>query len=429
MYILKKNIKPYEILYYAISLTYDLVDRIVIEDELQVLKSYMKNMLPVLEDSLQKAAEGLPIIGYNFGIPPEIFFCFDCIPFCFEATPYIISALLPSGVEYFYDKANAWGHPYHTCSSQKGIMGMILDGKIELDAIITPTSPCDNAIASYQFFSNYIEVPTIYADIPALYNNERAFEYYAEELKRMVNSVSKIIGQEPNFDNMIKAIEFNSKAHQYLLEIHELKKAVPCPFESIINPIIAAATTLMPGTYEKVAFFKEVSEIGKKRLKRHAGRPGIEKFRSIWPYMSVFYDFSLYEWMDREMGISQLWDIFNYYFYDPIQIKNKKDIDDIFLQIASQGKNLPMNRQSLLSVDVLIDDMIWLAKEYNCDFTVIMEHLGCKQMASISQLLREELMNELGMPTLIIELDVGDKRVTPIESIRYQMNEFINTLL
>ena len=82
MYILKKNIKPYEILYYAISLTYDLVDRIVIEDELQVLKSYMKNMLPVLEDSLQKAAEGLPIIGYNFGIPPEIFFCFDCIPFC-----------------------------------------------------------------------------------------------------------------------------------------------------------------------------------------------------------------------------------------------------------------------------------------------------------------------------------------------------------
>ncbi|MHA1232070.1 MAG: 2-hydroxyacyl-CoA dehydratase [Candidatus Helarchaeota archaeon] len=425
----RKNIKPYEVLYHSLVLTYDLVERIVTEDEMVVLRSFMRNMIPVLEDRLHKAEEGLPVVGYNFGIPPEIFFCFDCIPFCFEATPYILSALLPNGVEYFYDKANAWGHPYHTCSSQKAIMGMILDGKLEFDAIITPTSPCDNAIASYQFFSNYYKIPCIMADIPAFYNNERSYEYYANELKRMVNDLSKILKQEPNFENMKNAIQNNARSQEYLLEIHDLKKVKPCPFESMINPIIAACTTLMPCTPEKTNFFREVVEVGKQRAKTGEGRKGIEKFRSVWPYMSVFYDFALYEWMDRELGVSQLWDIFNYYFYEPIKIDNNMSEDDLFYQLAVQGKHLPMNRQSLSSVDTLISDMIWLASEYKCDFTVIMEHLGCKQMAAISQLFREELMKQIGIPTLIIELDVGDKRMTPIETIKYQMNEFVKTLL
>jgi len=425
---LKKNIKPYEVLYHALDLTLDLVDRIVPDDEMVVMRSFMKNLIIVLENSLQKAEEGVPVLGYNFGIPPEIFYCFDCIPFCFEATPYIISALLPNGVEFFYDKANAWAHPYHTCSSQKAIMGMTIDGKLEFDVIITPTSPCDNAIASYQFFSNYLKIPCVMADIPTMYNNKRAYEYYANELKQMIFNISKILNQEPDFDAMKTAIKTSAKAHEYLLEIHELKKAIPCPFESMINPIIAAATTLMPATPQKADFLKEVVDLGKRRLKKKQGRKGFEKFRSIWPYMSLFYDFSLYEWMDREIGVSQLFDIFNYVFYEPIKI-NGKDIDNLIYELAVQGKHLPMNRQSLSSVDTLIDDMIWLANEYKCDFTVIMEHLGCKQMASISQLFREELRKELGIPTLIIELDVGDKRVTPSDTVRYQMAEFINTLL
>jgi benzoyl-CoA reductase/2-hydroxyglutaryl-CoA dehydratase subunit BcrC/BadD/HgdB len=420
-----KKITPYEILYEAIRLTYDLADRVVTEDELVVLKSFMKNFLFVLEDFIEKSQEGYPILGYNFAFPPELFYCFDCIPVCIEATPYILSALLPNGAEYFYDKSNAWGHPYHTCTSQKGIMGMVLDDNLEFDVLVSPTSPCDNAIGTYQFFSNYLDVPCVLADIPYYYD-DRSYDYFTNEFYKIVDELSRILDQEPDYDKMREAVKNSRLAHEYLLEIHEMRKIQPSPIESMSNPVIASATTLMPARPEKVTFFKETVENIKKRIKNGQSRPGFERVRSIWPYMSIFYDMGLYDWMDRELGMTQLFDIFNYYFYEPIYSDN---IDTIMAGLAKQGKNFPMIRQSISFFEKLVDDCVFVIKESKADCAVIAEHLGCKQMAAISQLLRESLRDETGIPTLIIELDVGDKRVTPIEGVKHQLSEFVNTLL
>ncbi|MBD3229149.1 MAG: hypothetical protein GF329_13255 [Candidatus Lokiarchaeota archaeon] len=422
---MKKNIKPYEILYNATRLTYDLMDRVVVENEMVVIRTFMKHFIPMLEDFIEKSHSGLPILGYNFAFPPEIFYCFDCVPLCIEATPYIFSALLPNGAEYFYDKSNAWGHPYHTCTSQKGIIGMCLDDNLDLDVLVSPTSPCDNAIGSYQWFSNYLNVPCVLADLPYYYD-DRSIEYFTNEFHYIIEQLSEVLDQEPDYDKMKDAVRNSRKAHEHLLEIHEMRKIVPSPIESMANPVIAAATTFMGGRPEKVEFFKEIVDRIKYRVKHQLSRPGFEKLRSIWPYMSIFYDFGFYDFLDREIGLSQLFDIFNYYFYEPIY-SNK--IDEIMKDLATQARSFPMIRQSISYFDKLIDDCVWIVKESKADCAIIAEHIGCKQMAAISQLLRESLREETGIPTLLLELDVGDKRMTPIASVKNQISEFVNTLL
>lgn len=301
---------PYEMVLNSIASTRELVERIVPEGEIESLKLGAKCIEDVVHNSIEKAKEGYPIIGHHFAFQREYLYCFDCVPICIEGTSYLLSALLPDGVERYYDLMANWGHPFHTCSSQKGVMGMTLDDLFEFDAIITPTAPCDNTYASYPFFQ-YEDIPLVLPDIPFLHN-EKAYKYYGEQLRLGLEKLGDIIGQEPDFERMKKHIEFENKVFPLQLELLELRKGVPCPVENIFNAIAAGVSVFASGTPEKLKFYEDYLEIAKRRYqkKQHYGKE--EKIRSIWPYMLIFFDLSLCEWLDREIGMSVLFDIFNY---------------------------------------------------------------------------------------------------------------------
>jgi len=194
----------------------------------------------------------------------------------------------------------------------------------------------------------------------------------------------------------------------------------------MINLLITGATVILTGTPEKVQFLKDVRDLMQKRIKNNESRCGEERFRSLWPNISLFFDPALYEWMDRDLGMTYLLDVFNYYFYDPIYSKN---LDEILLGLAKQCMNYPMTHQAQSFIDVMVEDTLWAAKAYKADCCVFTAHLGCKQVASVTELLRETLRDELDIPTLILEVDIGDKRFTSIEQVKYEMQEFAKTLL
>ena len=422
---MKKKIIPIEMLYYASDLTLDLVERVVVQDEMQIIKSFLKNLTEYFDYIIQSAEAGKPVVGHHFAFPGDLLRCFDITPICFEGLPYIFSALFPSGSEPYYDSMNAFGHPYHTCTSQKGTLGMIIDGLFEFDAIVTPSAPCDNGVGSYQLFE-YLGVPLVVADMPYLHN-DRGYTYFANELRRVVEEVGGIIGQEPDYSKFKKAVEYSSRAHEFLIEINEMRKLKPCPVESMSNPLITAANAFMSGSPQFANFFKETYEIIKKRVKNHESRNGIENYRVMFPYMSIFYDIGFYEWLDREIGVSLIVDIFNYFWFNPIQ--DNLDLDTIFLELAKTRMEAPMVRQSESFVEVMIDDYVKMAKEFDVDCAILTEHIGCKQLAAASQIIREELRENLGIPMLSIDLDVGDKRFTSIEVVKHEITEFTKTLL
>ncbi len=422
---MKGRLRPYEILSEALRVTVDLVERIVTEQELIAMRSFLHNAISVLEKAVQGADEGKPIVGYHFALPGEIVQCFDVVPLCFEAVSYLLAALFPNGAEYYYDKVHQFGSPYHSCTSQKGLMGMVLDSLAEFDLVICPPAPCDNTVASYQFFSNYVKVPLLVPDMP-YYRTEEAYQYFADEIMRNINEMGNLINQEPDWDRLKTSVKNANQAQEYLIEINELRKIAPSPIESIANLLITGATVVMSGTPEKVQFLKDVRDLMVKRVKNHESRVGEERFRSLWPNISIFFDPALYEWMDREIGMTYLLDVFNYYFYDPIR---SNQVDEIVLGLAKQCMNYPMTHQAQSFIDVMLEDTLWAAKEYKADCAIMTGHLGCKQIASAIQLLRETLRDELDLPMLIIEVDIGDKRFTSIEQVKYEISEFSKTLL
>ena len=424
---MKERVIPYNMLLETVTNSYELVRRIVPDPEMTVLKEGLKGLEISLTNVIQKAEEGLPIIGHHFAFPSEFLSCFDAVPICIEATSYLLAALLPDGVEKYYDLINNWGHPYHTCSSQKGTMGMVLDNLFEFDVITTPTAPCDNTYASYPFFEYYKNIPLVLTDMPFLHE-EKSYKYFAEQLKSGLYKIGKIIGQEPDFDKLKKNLDIENQIINYELELFELRKAVPCPVESMINPMTAALKIFSSGRPERLDFYKNILDIVKKRYKNKESPPGIEeeKIRSVWPYMILFFDLAFCEWLDRDLGMSILLDIFNYSFCDPIDTSSE---DKMFYGLARKAMNYPMIKESTEFFDPFIEDFINVTKEFNADCAIFTSHLGCKQFGSIPQILREALRDELGIPMLIIDVDVGDKRFNSIKIIKEKVEMFTKTLL
>jgi benzoyl-CoA reductase/2-hydroxyglutaryl-CoA dehydratase subunit BcrC/BadD/HgdB len=420
---MKNRIIPYNMLLEVVSNTYELVWRIVSEHEMQVLKTGLKNLKISLTNCIQKAEEGLPIIGHHFAFPAEFLYCFDCVPICIEATSYLLAALLPDGSERYYDLITHWGHPYHTCSSQKGVMGMVLDDLFEFDVITTPTAPCDNTYASYPFFK-YKDIPLVITDMPFI-REEKSYEFYAEQIKIALNEIGKIIGQEPDFDKIKKALDIENQSLKHELELFELKKSVPCPLESMTNPMSAAVEVFMAGRPEKLQYYEEILNLAKRRYKNKES-PIEEQIRSVWPYMNIFFDLGLCEWLDREIKMSILFDIFTYNLFESVDLSSE---DKMFNGMARKAMNFPMIKQSIDFYDNFIPEFINITKEFKADCGIFTSHLGCKQFGSIPQLLREALRDELGIPLLIIDIDVGDKRFASIKTVKDKIRMFANTLL
>ena len=177
----------------------------------------------------------------------------------------------------------------------------------------------------------------------------------------------------------------------------------------------------------KIEFYKQMLDIAKNRYKKKEHHAGEEKIRSIWPYMIVFFDLAICEWLDRHLGMSILFDIFNYNFADPINTKS--DLETMFYGMAKKAMEAPMTKQSAEFYYPFIESCVQLAKEYTADCFVFTSHIGCKQFGSVPQLLREALRDEVGIPMLLIDVDVGDARFASEKIIREKIKLFAQTLM
>ena len=423
---LENRVIPFNMLIEALENTKDLVDTIFDDDSLPSFKIGLKYLCKGIQNYANLAGEGLPIVGHHFAFPGEYLHCYDIVPVCIEGVSYILSALLPEGVEKYYDLIESWGHPFHTCSSQKGVMGMTLDDLFKFDAIITPTAPCDNTYASYPFFKYGKNVPLILPDLPFLHE-EKSYEYYGQQIRKGLIDLGNIIGQEPDWEKMKKSIELDDEVTKIEMELFELKKAVPCPVENLFNAMSAGISVFMSGTDDNKKFYEEMLEVSRKNYNNKKHHGGEEKIRSIWPYMLIFFDLSLCEWLDREIGMSVLFDIFNYNFTDPIETKG--DLDVLFYGMAKKGMKMPMMKQSTEFYYSFLNESVNLAKEFQADCFIFTSHIGCKQFGSVGQLLREALRDEVGIPLLLVDLDVGDQRMTSLQILKDKIEMFSQTLL
>lgn len=294
---LENRVKPYKILLKTFEPGLKFLEKTTTENEFVPLRYFLHSMIPFLKECINKAGEGMQIVAHHFAFPSKLLYFFEVVPVTVEAVSYVLTGTS----EKYYDLMTNWGHPYHTCSAQKGVMGMTLDNLFKFDAVVTPSAPCDNSIASYPVFQHLQVSPSnfLVLDMP-YYRDNRSYDYFSEELIRVRNELGKILGQEPDEERFRKAIEIENKNYMLLKEIHELKKAIPCPIDSMIVPLTAMVNLFLNARQERTEFLEKTLEYAKTNYRKKIKPNGEEKVRTIWPNMCIYYDPQYCEELDRK---------------------------------------------------------------------------------------------------------------------------------
>ncbi len=295
-------------------------------------------------------------------------------------------------------------------------------------ALVALLHPCDGTVIAHQTIKHgkWADVPIFGAD-PPYWDNERAINYYANEMRKLVKFVSEITGKKLDIDRLREVCEQSNKNYALWQEYNELRRAVPCPHDWTLGPpqAFATATYYYVGKPEGEEWFKKLIANAERRIKEKVEPiAGGERIRVLWfDILPLLWQFDIQPWLESEWGVNIVMNMFGYTPYTPIDTKNE---DTMFHDMAKRSLNdFPMVRQARGVADNFLSDIEKIVKDYSIDCVIWPGHMGHKDGSANVGMMREKC-REIGVPFLYIGLDLFDKRYTSPDEVKDILSRFFS---
>jgi len=375
------------------------------------------------EGACKAKEKGEPLAWVNFGVISELFWAMDIVPVVIDVVTGLTAPFQSVATRYI-DIAEE--HiPDYVCANNKVLMGAALAGDIPIpDVMVHPSHPCDSNLATYPVMAEYFGFPYFCIDMP-YFRNERSGPYVAGELRRLVSFLEEKTKRKLDVDQLKQVMRYSNQAHEYILKISDLRQAVPCPYSSIETISEYAAVLSLAGTPQLVDYFKRRYELTKDRVARKEGHltKDQERIRLVWIYGAPAFDLSIFLWLEKQYGAVSVANMNNNFVMKPVE--DISDTDKILRGLAEKVTYLPMTRECGGPWENYLDATIDLCRRYKADAAVFAGHVACKSNWAVMKLVKDKIYDELGIPTLMLEVDLFDPRITSSETIRAKFDDFL----
>ena len=369
-----------------------------------------------------------PMLWYFIGLVfPELFRAMDITAFSPEYACAVMSSLRRMNLKYL-DLANE-KVPEHICSMSRFPIGLALSGdaKIPDMVIYAAVNPCDSAPATYSNLAHYYNIPAFCLDIPYI-ADERAEEYVSKQIQGMVSFVEKQTNHKLDVDRLRQAIGYSNQILDYAAKLDELRKNVPSPTTGRALMATGVATLGLLGVPDMVDWCKRQYELTKEKVVKREGVVPEEKFRLVWiSSTGIDFDLGISDWLESQYGAVTVATLVSMAPHG--QIDTGGDLSKIFKGLAKRTMNLPVAKFGRGSAEAFIDECITIARDYKADAAVFAGNVGCKYGWATAQVAKDALYSEVGIPTLLFEVDPEDPRVVSTESIKAKFEQFFELVL
>jgi benzoyl-CoA reductase/2-hydroxyglutaryl-CoA dehydratase subunit BcrC/BadD/HgdB len=297
-------------------------------------------------------------------------------------------------------------------------------------AIVGLLYPCDGTNIMHSIVAHHPKWKNIpmFSPDPPYFEDEASYEYYASELKRMVEFLEKHTGATLNMNRLREVINETNK--QYLLwqEYTDLRRAVPCPHGWLLgSQFFGACQNFGVGNPRATAMFNELIAHAERNVREgKSGLPTEERIRLLWfDIRPNGWIWELVPWLEYQWGACLVMDMFCYCPYTPIDTSSE---DSMFKGLAkrSLGES-PMVRQARGVADNFLIDIERIVKDYKIDCVIWPGHMGHKD-GSASQGLMREKCRELGVPFLNMAVDLFDGRYTSVDVVKDRISHFFTAM-
>lgn len=367
-------------------------------------------------------AMGKPVVWTSVVTKPEIFWAMGAVPIGVENIDGHLATMPGSPQHRYIDLAEEHLVADHLCSLNKTMIGMAISGDLpKPDAMVHVVQPCDSIRVTYSVLAETLDVPSFNIDIP-LWRNERAYNYIADELERMVSFLEKELGTKLDYGKLKQIIELSNRTYEIDAETNRLRKLCPSPLAVAPSPPFA----ILAGTQECLDIANQIYETGKARAERGEGLLPEEKVRLGWFSTGLGHDPGISKWLEEQYGgivVNSMGSV------HPAPIKDISSPRKIFEGLAEQILNTGMTRDCGGVAEVWLNRVVPACREYSLDAVLLTLNVGCKNAWALAKLLKDEITDKVGIPTLVVEADLLDGRVVSGDSIRESISEFFATML
>ena len=392
-----------------------------------------EKLLTILLDSKETVVDCVendkPFIAGYFCNAPELFHAMNLPWYMLMETPFLAASApyLLSDVE----GAENMGIGTDLCTAIRLPIYYIESGLMPVPtAVLGLLYPCDGAPMLHQVLEHnkaWKDVP-IYSCDPPYTSDERAVEYFADELRRMADFLQKHTGKTLDMKKLALVCEESNRSYTLWQDYNELRRNVPCPHGWEIGGAQAFAISqcFVAGDPRCTDWFRQLYKCGELKIREGKGASATEgwkeKIRLFWfDIMPYGWIFELMPWLEEEWGAVIVMDMFSNFPYTLIDTSSEKTI---FHGLAKRNLlDAPMIRQARGTAENFSNDIRRIVKDYKIDCVIWPGHMGHKDGAATTGIMRETC-RELAVPFLHIGLDLFDRRYTNPEEVRNKVSEY-----
>lgn len=387
---------------------------------IQAVHNYLVRLLKAM-------SENEPIVWFNLGWNNEFLHALDVTGVCVQQLGVFQNILQNNEMTTnLIDLAEAHGLPSDLCSADKMSTGAMLARLYPPPVChVNVNTPCDSQIVAAQAMYELAPVPQYFIDIP-YYHDDRSVQYVADQLKGLIPFLERCTGRKLDWDRMKHACELSNKIMENIWAWNEWRKHVPVVQPSKVSALNLIVHIMFSGCEDGVRFSEGLLHEARLKAKR-GDKPFEERVRAIWYQDPVWWDIHLYDWMERELGLTLPIDVFGYY-------ANHGYIDTSSPEKMLWGlankliRSMPMARQFRADADFYINDFMRLVEDYQADCGIYAGHIGCKHGWGAIGLLREAC-KKAEIPLLVFEFDMFDPRIMGKEELKKELTRFVNDIV
>ena len=390
----------------------------------------IKNILEQHSKTIGCVENDLPFLASQFTNPVEILTAMD-VHWYFHVQQ-LFSASGQGGAPHLaedLDGADQMHVPKDCCTLIRLALYLQIAGLLPLPtAYLALTEPCDTIAgwhAAFMHHPDWRDIPCFAPD-PPYRNDDRAIEYYASQMRDMVEFITKHTGKTLDMKRLKEVVEETNHGYQLWMEYNEIRRAIPTPHSYVLPmSMFFQINTLNAGDPGKTPWYQDMVADAERRVRENKPEVPEQKIRVFWYDIQPFYFGEIVSWLEQEWKAVIAMDMVSYCPYDLVDTSSE---DSIFRGLAKRAfQDGPMVHQGRGLADNVVNDITHIVKDYSIDCVIFPGHMGHKDMAASASLMRE-VCRDLNVPFLYIGLDVADPRYTTVEEIKDRISQFFTTI-
>ncbi len=330
-------------------------------------------------------------------------------------------------------KSEDIGHSSDVCSYMKNDVGIMLSGGKgpewtipKPDLLLCNYTGCTVYAKWWEAVSRMYDVPIVFLDIPFAGDGitENGMKYVMGQIKELIKVCENITDRKYDEDRLSEMLEVSRQAEDLWVKILESAKNHPSPIDAFFEAVsFMAPIYVLRGTEELLDYYEKAWAEIEERISLGIGPVPEERFRVVMEGVPCWSHFTAFWGLLKKWGVvnvastyTKVGGVWDFGFrHDP-----ERPLESIAEFLYGNNDYLGIGPRS-----EMLDHYV---KEYQADGMIIHSVKSCRAYSMGQGAIREEFIQNRGLPTLHIESDIADPRYFQEAQLRNRIDAFFELL-